>query len=355
MADKNTDPIPKEEIRKDPLSQRWVILAPDRARRPQDIEKIEEINRFAPACPFCEGNEKATPPEIWARRSAGTPPDSPGWTVRVVPNRYPALTSSAPKFRTQSGLFKKIQGAGAHEVIIESPDHNQDLAKANLSQIRDVLTAYRDRILSLYQDAALRYVQIFKNHKFPAGASLQHPHSQLIATPILPQYTEIKLHSAQSYYEQHDSCLFCEMLHQENTFQDRVILRHNGYISYAPFASRFPFEVTIAPLRHTWDFAEIQETEMKNLAYVLKDVLLRLKQAVADPPYNYFLSTAPNLRAAASLSGQGDSLRSALHWHLEILPRQTAVAGFEWGSGFYINTRAPEEAARILREAQGLR
>ncbi len=285
----------------------------------------------------------------------GSQANGPGWTVRVVPNRYPALTSSVQKKKSQEGLFKKIQGAGAHEVIIESPDHNQDLAEADLNQIQNVLEAYRDRIRSLYQNTELRYVQVFKNYKLPAGASLQHPHSQLLATPMLPQNIELKIEKALRYFEQNHSCLTCEMLRQESASQERIIKMYRGFICIAPFASRFPFEVTIAPLRHSWDFAETTDTELANLATLLKDVLLRLKQVAADPPYNYFLTTAPNIQATSSQSGEEDSLRTALHWHLEILPRQTAVAGFEWGSGFTINTLSPEKAARMLRETPGMR
>ncbi len=344
----------KEEIRRDPLSHRWVIVAPDRAQRPQETGQDQGADGSYPDCPFCEGHEQATPSEIWARRAAGSRPDGPGWTVRVVPNRYPALTSSGQVHRSQSGLFKKIQGAGAHEVVIESPHHHESLADADLLQIQYVLEAYRDRIRSLYQDAGLRYVQVFKNHKLPAGASLQHPHSQLIATPMLPQNIELKLKAALRHFERTHTCLMCEILGQERASQQRIIREHRGFISFAPFASRFPFEVTIAPLRHTWDFIEMPDEKLEILAFLLKDVLLRLKLAAADPPYNYFLSTAPNLRAMRSKPKQEDSLKAALHWHLEILPRQTAVAGFEWGSGFYINSRTPEEAARILRETQGL-
>ena len=164
MEKNNDDQTRKEEIRRDPLSHHWVILAPDRAQRPQDTGQVLGTGGSSGDCPFCESHEKATPSEIWVRRAAGSQSDGPGWTVRVVPNRYPALTSSARKQRTQSGLFKRIQGAGAHEVIIESPDHNQDLADADLNQIRDVLAAYRDRIRSLYQDGGLKYVQVFKNY-----------------------------------------------------------------------------------------------------------------------------------------------------------------------------------------------
>ncbi len=355
MADKKKAPPPQEEIRRDPLSHRWVIFAPDRAQRPQDSGEDEGKDQTSFSCPFCEGHEKATPSEIWVRRVPGSQSNGPGWRVRVVPNRYPALKSSARKKKSQDGLFRKTLGTGAHEVIIESPDHNQDLAEVDPNQIRDVLEAYRDRIRSLYQDTDLRYVQVFKNYKLPAGASLQHPHSQLIATPMLPQNIKLKIETALRYHERNHSCLTCEMLRQESASRDRVIKTYRGFICFAPFASRFPFEVTIAPLRHSWDFSETSDTELEILATLLKDVLLRLKQAAADPPYNYFLTTAPNIQATSSQPGEEDSLRAALHWHLEILPRQTAVAGFEWGSGFYINTLSPERAARILREAQGMR
>jgi len=336
------------EIRHDPLLNRWVILAPERAGRPQ--EKPGAPHGSGPGdCPFCEGNEKDTPPELWARRErrdAGA--DSQGWTVRVVPNRYPALTDSPPERQEQTGLLKRIQGIGAHEVIIESPGHERGLADLTPEHLQDVMEAYRLRLLAAYRDPRLAYALIFKNHKVPAGASLTHPHSQLIATPVIPQNIRLKLETALRHQAQTGGCLLCDLIRQERSGGERIISEADGFVALAPFASRFPCEVMIAPVNHISDFRDMESGSLLRLARLLKDILLRLKHALDDPPYNYFLNTAPNPAALDQGGGAAEGVRSACHWHLEILPRHTAVAGFEWGSGFHINTMAPEEAAALL-------
>jgi len=338
------------EIRHDPLLDRWVIIAPERAKRPQEMPPAEPTAQAQP-CPFCEGNEKETPPELWARRDGrGAGPDSPGWTVRVVPNRFPALTTSSPVRHEHTGLLKSIQGVGAHEVIIESPGHEDGLADLPPSHLQSVLEAYRLRLRAAYQDNRLAYALVFKNHKGPAGASLYHPHSQLIATPVIPQNVRLKLETALKHNARTGTCLLCSLLHQERTSGTRVILEADGFIALAPFASRFPYEVMIAPVRHMPDFTDMRNEDLLSLAGLLKDILQRLKMALDDPPYNYFLSTAPNPAVLEQEEWDAAHLKAAGHWHLEILPRQRPPAGFEWGSGFHINPGIPEDAARHLRE-----
>ena len=338
------------EIRHDPLLDRWVILAPERAGRPQEKPGAPHASRTK-ECPFCEGNEKETPPELWARRDGrGAGPDSPGWTVRVVPNRFPALTTSSPVRREHLGLLKSIQGVGAHEVIIESPGHEDGLADLTPAHLQSVLEAYRLRLRAVYRDSRLAYALIFKNHKVPAGASLTHPHSQLIATPVIPQNIRLKLETALRHHARTGACLLCDLIRQERSGGARIIEEADGFVALAPFASRFPYEVMIAPAGHMPDFRDMESGGLLLLARLLKDILLRLKHALGDPPYNYFLNTAPNPAALDQEDWDKEGLRAACHWHLEILPRHTAVAGFEWGSGFHINTTNPEEAARHLRE-----
>lgn len=338
------------EIRHDPLLDRWVILAPERAGRPQ--EKPGDAHGSGPAgCPFCEGNESETPAELWARREGrDAGPDSPGWTVRVVPNRYPALTNSPPVRRERTGLLKSIRDVGAHEVIIESPGHEEGLADLTPEHLQVVMDAYRLRLRAAYRDSRLAYALIFKNHKVPAGASLSHPHSQLIATPVIPQNIRLKLETALRHHKRTGACLLCDLIRQERSGGGRIIAEADGFVALAPFASRFPCEVMIAPIGHMPDFMDMESGSLLPLARLLKDILLRLKHALGDPPYNYFLNTAPNPAALDQGGWEEEGIRAACHWHLEILPRHTAVAGFEWGSGFHINTMAPEEAARHLRE-----
>ncbi|MGB2907628.1 MAG: hypothetical protein WBB73_11010 [Candidatus Aminicenantaceae bacterium] len=343
------------EIRHDPLLDRWVIIAPERAKRPQEMP-VAEPAALTPPCPFCEGNEKETPPELWAQRKApGEGPDSPGWTVRVVPNRFPALVPSADWGYEHSGLLEKMRGVGAHEVIIESPGHEDGLADLPPSHLQLVLEAYRLRLQAAYHDSRLAYALVFKNHKAPAGASLYHPHSQLIATPVIPQNVRLKLETALKHNAQTGTCLLCSLIHQERTSGARVILEADGFIALAPFASRFPYEVMIAPVRHMPDFTDMKNEDLLGLAGLLKDILQRLKMALDDPPYNYFLSTAPNPAALEPEEWDAAHLKAAGHWHLEILPRQRPPAGFEWGSGFHINPGIPEDAARHLREIRDKR
>ena len=338
------------EIRHDPLLDRWVIIAPERAKRPQEIAGTTYSGQDLP-CPFCEGHETETPPELWAlRESGGEGPDTSGWTVRVVPNRFPALRRSLEGPDERSGLLEKWRGVGAHEVIIESPGHTDSLADLPLIHVRSVLEAYRLRLLSAYQDRRLAYALIFKNHKVPAGASLVHPHSQLIATPVIPQNVRLKLETALQHHTKTGTCLLCTLIQQEKASGTRVIHEADGFIALAPFASRFPFEAMIAPVRHMPDFTEMGIEDLSSLSGMLKDTLLSLKALLDDPPYNYFLNTTPNPAAMGSEGWDPNSLRAASHWHLEILPRQLPPAGFEWGSGFHINPAFPEESARLLRE-----
>jgi UDPglucose--hexose-1-phosphate uridylyltransferase len=338
------------EIRHDPLLDRWVILSPERAGRPQETAGLMHLSG-PETCPFCEGNERETPPELWALgrdREAG--PDSPGWRVRVVPNRYPALTASSPVKQEQTGLLKSIQGVGAHEVIIESPNHQDGLADVSPSHLQSVLEAYRQRLRAAYRNERLAYALIFKNHRVPAGASLHHTHSQLIATPVIPQNIRLKLDAALRHRAHAGSCLLCDLIRQEREGGIRLIAETDGFVALAPFASRFPCEMMVAPITHRPDFADMESGDLLKLARLLKELLLRLKRFLKDPPYNYFLNTAPNPAALGQQDPGKEGIKAACHWHLEILPRHTSVAGFEWGSGFHINTMAPEEAARHLRE-----
>jgi UDPglucose--hexose-1-phosphate uridylyltransferase len=337
------------ELRYDPLQHRWVIIATERAARPSDLHDATKYNSVK-ACPFCEGNECSTPPEIWSIREPQTSPNSPGWKVRIIPNKFPALQIEAGGKKFGVGLYDRIEGVGAHEVIIETPKHDLSLADLLPEQIKWVLLGYRERLKDLYKDTRFKYVLIFKNHGMSAGASLAHTHSQLIATPIVPRNVNIKLLAARQHYERKERCLVCDIIQQEIGNNTRVILSENGFIAFTPYASRFPFEIFIAPIEHNSSFAEVLDEDLERFSPFLKNIMLRLKEVLHDPPYNYVLNTSPNTEAKPKFSDQWVTIKYDYHWHIEIIPRLVRIAGFEWGSGFYINPSIPEMAAQYLRE-----
>jgi len=329
------------ELRKDPITGRWVIIATERAKRPSDFVRDKVEIRGSGFCPFCYGNEAKTPPEIVAYRSDGSLRNSPGWSLRVVANKFPALGIEGSLNRQGEGLFDKMNGIGAHEVIIETPDHQKTLAMLSQQQIEDVLWAYRDRILDLKKDRRFKYIMIFKNHGEAAGASLEHTHSQLIALPVVPKRVREETDGAREYFNFKERCIFCDIIRQEAESGIRVIADSPEFIAIAPFAPRFPFEIWIIPRVHQSAFEDSQKQEFEQLAVILKDMLMRLDKVLDYPAYNYIIHTSPI----------PESPNDHYHWHLEIMPKLTKIAGFEWGTGFHINPTPPEESAKFLREA----
>ncbi|MGB7023326.1 MAG: galactose-1-phosphate uridylyltransferase, partial [Candidatus Acidiferrales bacterium] len=293
-------------------------------------------------CPFCPGNELKTPPEILAYGRNGSGKDTPGWTVRVVPNKFPALGIEGNLDRQGEGLFDRMNGIGAHEVIIETPDHQSTLAMLPEKALEEVLWAYRDRVLDLKNDKRFRYILLFKNHGEAAGASLEHTHSQLIALPIVPKRVREEVDNSRRYYDVKERCIFCDMIRQEIETGTRVILSNDQFIALAPYAPRFPFETWILPLQHSSSFENQASPVYTSLAKLFHDFLGRLDTVLNRPAYNYVIHTSPI----------GEEINDHYHWHVEMMPKLTRVAGFEWGTGFYINPTPPEEAARFLREAQ---
>ena len=340
------------ELRYDPIRNRWVIISTERSRRPSDYtldgNKPNNTERTVVSCPFCEGSEGKTPPEIFAIRQGS--PDSPGWKVRVVPNKFPALQIEDNAFRYGMGIFDVVSGAGAHEVIIETPHHDQGLADLNLDWIKDVLIAFRERITDLFRDPRLRYVLIFKNHRAQAGASLIHTHSQLIATPMVPPVVKQELIVCRENYRSKERCFICDLIKQEIEFEKRIVYDTNGYIIWTPFASSFPFETWIIPKSHLHDYSKLSDKELLDLALVLKLNLISLKRLLNDPPYNFVIHTAPPKFNRPGHPEHWDSIEFDFHWHIEIIPRLTTIAGFEWGAGFFINPTPPEAASDYLRE-----
>lgn len=326
------------ELRKDPITGRWVIISSERGKRPADFQDQRGKKR-AGFCPFDEGNERTTPNEILAYRDHSAP-NGPGWTLRVVPNKFPALQIEGDLNKQGEGMFDKMNGIGAHEVIIESPDHNATLATLPLPAVENVLRAYRDRMEDLKRDSRFQYTLIFKNEGLSAGATLEHTHSQLIALPIVPIQVQEEIDGCKQHYDLKERCIYCDIIRQEIQADTRVVLETPRFIALAPYAPRFPFETWILPKRHISCFSCSTNDDFKELAAVLQDILRRNDRALANPPYNYVLHTSPFK----------DERNDYYHWHIEIMPKLTNVAGFERGSGFYINPTPPEDAAKFLRE-----
>jgi len=341
------------ELRHNPVTRRWVIVAEERALRPQDLIVPEpEATIPAASCPFCPGNERKTPPEIWCWRDNATPPNSPGWTVRVIPNKYPALRVEGELARRGVGLYDRMAGIGAHEVIIESPDHDAETATLPVDHLEKVLRAYQERLRDLMRDQRLKYILIFKNHGATAGASLAHSHTQLIATSVTPSEVSMEFQSCLEYHQVKERCLYCDILAQELEDGSRIVREDAHFVTHTPYASRFPFEMVLMPRRHAHSFAEASPELLRHLAIHLGDVLRRLKRVLRNPPYNFVLHTSPNTGVTPKRSHYWETIQYDYHWHLEILPRVTRIAGFEWGTGFYINPTPPEIAAAHLRDAR---
>jgi UDPglucose--hexose-1-phosphate uridylyltransferase len=339
------------ELRHDPIQKRWVIIATERGLRPHEFPHEVET-KSSGFCPFCEGNESKTPPEITAIRMNGSRPNQPGWEVRVVPNKFPALKIEGSLDRKGLGNYDRMNGVGAHEVVIETPNHLLNMADMSLDQIRGVFWMYRERLVDLSRDFRFKYILIFKNYGAAAGASLSHPHTQIIATPVTPLTLSEELASSKEHYRDKERCLFCDLIQQELESGERIVVATEQFIAMAPFASRFPFEIFIVPRYHHYSFAEANEDMLHQLAVVMKEVLLRVKKCLNDPPYNFLIHTIPNVKARPKRASYWDTIELDFHWHIEFMPRLTQVAGFEWGTGFYINPTAPEEAAKYLREVE---
>jgi UDPglucose--hexose-1-phosphate uridylyltransferase len=330
------------EIRKDPITGRRVILSPERLLRPFPSEPAPRPGDSSATCPFCPGHEDRTPPELLAHRAPGGTRDGPGWALRVVPNKYPALRVEGELIAREEGMYESSSGIGAHEVIIESPDHDRELAELSLAQVEAVLFAVRDRVLDLRNDSRIRYVLFFKNHGARAGATLDHGHAQLLASPFVPKTILEELEGCRAHHRRAERCLFCDLISQEIRDRRRLVSEADRFVAIEPYASRFPFETWILPKRHAAAFEESEPADLAALAATLHDTLGRLRRALDRPHYNLVLHSTPC----------GEARLDYYHWHVEILPRRTPLAGFEWASGFYINPTPPEEAARYLREVE---
>jgi len=329
------------ELRQNFFTKEWVIFATERAKRPEDLvtrRPEQVVPSFLETCPFCPGNESKTPPEVMRFPSiAGEP-----WAVRVIPNKFAALDSTIEPVRDQQHWRRRINGFGFHEVIIDSPDHAASMAELSDAHVAGILGVYKERYNALTADQRVNQITIFKNHGLDAGASLQHPHSQLIATPVIPGQIRQRMHQARSHYDDTGQCMFCHMVEREIEDQKLIVVKGEHFVAIEAFASATPFATYIFPLRHMSSFGEITAPEITDLARVLRTLLAKIHVGLNNPDLNFTVRSGPSEYVGAR----------HFHWYVSVIPRLTRVAGFEIGSGMFINTVLPEAAAEFLRSTK---
>ncbi len=329
------------EFRQNPATKEWVIIAPGRDGRPQDYAKEEEGRPLPPAhrddCPFCTGNEEKTATELLRLERDGS------WRMRVVENKFSALSAEASVERVQNGLFLKSGSYGHAEVIIESVRHNETLVTMDRSQVHDLLQLYRQRIAEISQLPNIAIVMLFRNWGPHAGTSLEHPHSQIIASPIIPPHIRDPFQKAALHYDSYGSCVYCDMVREEIRQQERLVFENEYYVVFCPFASRTPYELRIYPKVHNASYFWSPKEEFSDLAEALQRTLQAMQRLLGNQSYNLLVRTSP----------VGDEDVRYLHWYMVIVPRISTPAGFEMGSGIYINPAAPEHCASQLRDTLG--
>ncbi|MFP4135852.1 MAG: galactose-1-phosphate uridylyltransferase [Candidatus Acetothermia bacterium] len=334
------------EVRREITKGTWTIVAPARGDRPFDFsspEGSEKRKKYVETCPFCPGNESETPEEVDAIRSDEDEPSS--WQVRVFPNKFPALDPEGSPAVIEGDLFKSRGGYGFHEVLVETPRHDRKLAELSPREIELVIRTYLNRLKVLRSKPDISYVSLFKNQGKRAGASLEHSHSQIMATTFTPSLLLREYELASEYHKRKGSCLYCDVIDGEKKKRERVVFENELFIVICPYGSRFPYETRIIPKRHSRDFGGITDAEVSELGTTIKKALSGLFGVLGDFPYNYVIHTA-NPEIMENRLGSGESF----HWHLEITPRLTTQAGFERGTEDYINIVSPEKAAARLRE-----
>ena len=328
------------ELRKDLISGTWVLFSPERRKRPQFIQAVPEPTLTSQDCPFCEGNEGKTTPEILAQRGADSRADGPGWLFRVIPNKYPALKLEGNLEEPKAELFERLTGVGSHEILIESPAHELGMDELEVKHAQDIFLCLRDRILDLKGDIRFEYIQVFKNQGFLAGATIPHPHLQILALPVAPTEVMGKLRRTRIFYEQHHECYYCHVLKEEKRLKTRILSENYHFVVHAPYASRFPFQLTITPKIHVSRFEESADGVFKDLAEMVKYSLSRINQGLKKPSFHMILNNPP-LKVTC-----GDYF----HWTLDILPVISRTGGFELATSCYINPYPPEEVVEALKE-----
>jgi len=336
------------ELRKDPILWRWVIISTERGRRQIIVNHALE-ETLEEECPFCSGHEHMTPPEIYAQRPVFTSVNTPGWDIRVIPNKLPVFRIEGDLIREADGIYDKMNAIGANEVIIETPVHDKRMWQYDIPHLANLLKVYKLRLEDLQNDDRFRYILLFKNEGVEAGSMLSHSHSQIVATPVTPQMIRELLKGARDYFIFKERCIFCDIMNHERKEAKRIVYENSGFVAFCPYASRFPFETWIMPKRHSPDYTSLVGDEFIMLAEVIQTLLERLYHALNNPEYNMMLYTGPVRRRRG---GYWQTLDEDFHWHIEISPRLTKMTGFEWGTGFYINHTPPELAARYLRDIE---
>lgn len=329
------------EFRQKPSTKEWVIIATERAKRPDDFveehdEESEELPEYDPECPFCPGNEDQTPPDVHHQTMGGD------WTLRVVPNKFAALQDDFPPERERDDIFLKANGFGIAEVVIETPAHDKTIATMETLEVERVLRAYRSRYLDLIKMEDINFVTIFRNYGPLAGTSLEHPHSQIIATPIIPPHVRNPISQTMNYFDSYGTCVYCDVIEKELKRGERIIFETDFFAVMSPFAARSPFETRIRPKEHKASFGDISDREIIDLAEVLQKTMKKIYVGLGNPNYNYIIRSAP----------YGDEDARYLHWYILIIPKLTTPAGFEISSGIYINTSSPEECSEYLRDVE---
>ncbi len=336
------------EIRKDPFTGQWIVTGTEGEQDFFTSLALQEKTEWK-VCPFCPGSEKVSGKEIYALRTPGTPADSPGWEVRVIVSKQAALQIESDPDRRPEGMYDLMNNVGAHEVIIETPDHIKNLSNLSVDQVTKVLSTYQARMRDLEGDRRFKYSLVFKNQRKASKYRLGHSHSQLVALPITPKSIKDELQNSREYYSYKERCLYCDVITQELKDPKRIVEENDYFVAITPFASRFPFEVWVLPKRHNCDYLRESYDSINNLAKILKGSLLRIEKVLDDPPLNYMLHTAPYLRER---EGYWGTIRDDYHWHIEITPQILELTGFEWGTGSYIEPLLPETAAQILRDVK---
>lgn len=329
------------ELRKDPISSGWVIV-----NRNRDLNCFSKSEIHLPDekhCPFCAGKEKLTPPQIIAYDKSRKITNDKDWNIRVIPNNKPILAIEGSLFKKAEGIFDKMNGIGAHEIIIETPLHNKDTHSFTIEEYSQILLVVQERIRDLKNDSRFEYILVFKNYGVNAGETISHSHLQLVAMPIIPKTVKEEIFSGLKYFEYKERCLFCDIISQEISSGTRVVTENDSFIAFVPFASRYPFEVWILPKEHSSDFRTISDPgTITDFASISTSVSRRLYKVLDNPAYNLFLHSLP----------LKENFMQHYHWHVEIIPQIVKTTGFELGTGLYVNPILPEESAKFLREAE---
>jgi UDPglucose--hexose-1-phosphate uridylyltransferase len=326
------------ELRQNIITRDWVVIASERARKPEAFavkrEPFTASETRVPSCPFCPGNEAETGEELWRIPAEGH------WKLRLVRNKFPAVTPEGMPQRKLNGIHRSMNAVGYHEVLVEHPEHNGHPHLLSDRDIADTLNAYKRRYIELQADRRMESIVIFRNHGFGAGTSQPHPHSQIVAMPVVSPQIRSRLDIAVRYFDETGECVFCRTLKDERVSGDRVLLSSRHFIAFIPFAALTPFHIWVYPLRHMSAFNQTTAEELNDLAGLLRSVLRKVDAGLNDPDYNLVIRSLPTHLVHTDY----------FHWYLSIIPRLSIQAGFELGSGMYINTAIPEESARYLRE-----